>query len=72
MTVICFLVNSYFIFIYNCAKLLYRSVTIDTNNDNINFDLNGFVISLIKSNFYCFNHWQLPHCLPYDHLLMKM
>ena len=53
MTVICFLVSSYFTSIYNCAKLLCRSVTTDINNDNINFDLNGFVISLIKSNFYC-------------------
>ena len=71
MTVICFLVNSHFTFIYNCAKLSYRSVTIDTNNDNINFDLKGFVISLIISNFYCLNHWKLPHCLPCNHLTIK-
>ena len=31
------------------------SVTTNTNNDNTNFDLKGFVVSLI-SNFNCFNH----------------
>ena len=52
MTVICFLVNSHFTFIYNCAKLSCRSVTTNTYIVYINFDLNRFAILLIKSNFY--------------------